>query len=388
MKVRQYVFHPDSGWQSVPGSNVEGESIAPHFLLAFGSGNDCNGDLLLGWRAKKFPGVPVLGCSTAGEIRDIEISNNTIIVTAVELISSRIKIEHAYVKSFRPQQVESGSFQAGKYLGAKFPAAGLRLLFVLSDGTRVNGSELVAGLKAGVGNLVPITGGLAGDGKRFSETQVIVNDRYGPGLIGAIGFYGEQLEVGYGSAGGWDPFGPERRITRSRENVLYELDGRSALSLYKEYLGEYAQDLPASGLLFPLSLRDDSGHRVVRTLLGVNEAEQSMTFAGNLPEGAYVRLMRANLERLIEGAFDAARLSQQGSDVSPELALLISCVGRRLVLQQRAEEELEEVREVLGKKAALTGFYSYGEISPLTGSTDCTFHNQTMTITTLGERAP
>lgn len=188
-------------------------------------------------------------------------------------------------------------------------------------------------------------------------------------------------------AGGWDPFGPERIITRSQGNVLYELDGQSALGLYKKYLGEHARELPASGLLFPLSLRTQAGATpVVRTILSVDEATQSLTFAGDVPVGAYARLMKANFDRLIDGATGAATAGGRAlGGTATELAILISCVGRKLVLKQRIEEEVEGVRDVLGAGAVLTGFYSYGEISPFTPGAKCELHNQTMTITTLAE---
>ena len=209
------------------------------------------------------------------------------------------------------------------------------------------------------------------------------------GSIVALGLYGDRLRVGYGSLGGWDSFGPERLITRSRGNVLYELDGTSALQLYKTYLGEHAQGLPATALLFPLSLRtQENTEPVVRTILSVDEDEQSMTFAGDLPQGGYARLMKANFDRLIDGATGAARTSAAaiGSASPADLAILISCVGRKLVLKQRIEEEVESVREVLGEHPALAGFYSYGEISPFTPGARCELHNQTMTITTFSER--
>ena len=192
--------------------------------------------------------------------------------------------------------------------------------------------------------------------------------------------------MGFGSLGGWDAFGPERLVTRSAANILYELDGQPALALYKKYLGEHAKDLPASGLLFPLSLKNAAGESVVRTILGVNEAEHSLTFAGDLPQGGHVRLMKANFDRLIDGAVGAAQTSYEAmGKTSPELALLISCVGRKLVLKQRIEEEVEGVQDILGQEAVLAGFYSYGEISPFNPSAACELHNQTMTITTLSE---
>jgi len=228
---------------------------------------------------------------------------------------------------------------------------------------------------------------LAGDGERFRETIVCWDDDTDNRTVAAIGLYGSRLKVGFGSLGGWDPFGPERLITRSEGNILYELDGKSALALYKRYLGEHAKGLPATGLLYPLSIRAKEGTTgVVRTILSVDEENQCMTFAGDVPEGTYARLMKANFERLIDGAMGAARISFEAiGGAEPELAVLISCVGRKMVLKQRVEEEIESVRELLGENTLLTGFYSYGEISPFTPGADCTLHNQTMTITTFRE---
>src|SRR5258706_7539906 len=230
---------------------------------------------------------------------------------------------------------------------------------------------------------VTLSGGLSGDGTAFGETTVILGETVSSRMVAAVGFYGDRLEVGCASLGGWDSFGAERLVTRSDGNVLYELDGFSALNLYKRYLGEHATDLPGSGLLFPLSIRNpEDNSSVVRTILAVDEEAQSLTFAGDVPGGWYARLMKANFDRLIDGAIGAARASLVNmSDQQPDLAILISCVGRRMVLRQRTEEELEGVRDVIGSKAALTGFYSYGEISPFTPGAKGTLHNETVTIT-------
>jgi hypothetical protein len=261
-------------------------------------------------------------------------------------------------------------------------------VLILSDGLNVNGSELVKGLASGMPPHVTVTGGLSGDGERFQETYVLWDGAPARNTVAALGFYGDGLRVGYGSLGGWDAFGPERLITRSRGNVLFELDGKSALELYKQYLGEHAQGLPATGLLFPLCLRTQQEQTgVVRTILAVDEREQSLTFAGDVPEGAFARLMKANFDRLIDGAVGAARAGAEALGASsPDLAILISCVGRKMVLKQRIEEEVEGVREVVGSKTVLCGFYSYGEISPFTPNAKCELHNQTMTITTFSEK--
>ncbi len=235
---------------------------------------------------------------------------------------------------------------------------------------------------------VVVTGGLAGDGDRFESTWVIDKGKPVSGIVSAVGLYGDAVKLGHGSQGGWDMFGPERVVTRSSANVLYELDGKPALKLYKEYLGERASGLPATALLFPLSLREtrEDERRVVRTVLSIDEDEQSMTFAGDLPEGSLAQLMRANFDRLVDGAAGAS-LSAAGmvGDGSNVLSIAISCVGRRLVLGERTEEEVEAALENLPTGCRQIGFYSYGEISPY-ASGHCDLHNQTMTLTAISER--
>jgi hypothetical protein len=328
-----------------------------------------------------YPAAMIVGCSTAGEIVDTRVLDDTIVATAVHFSATRVRSAMLTIEA------AATSFAAGTQLAAALREPDLVHVFVLSEGLNINGSELVQGLTQALPAHVTVTGGLAADGPHFAETVVVWNGVPQTETIAAIGLYGSRLRIGYGSLGGWDTFGPDRLITRSVGNVLYELDGTSALELYKRYLGAHAANLPASGLLFPLSLSAGSGEeRVVRTLLGIDEATGSITFAGDVPEGAYARLMKANFDRLIDGASSAASASMAALDAdSAELALLVSCVGRKLVLQQRIEEEIEAVRDVLGARPTLAGFYSYGEISPLGVGSSCALHNQTMTITTLAE---
>lgn len=331
---------------------------------------------------RAYPRAHLIGCSTAGEIRDVHVRDESLVVTGVCFERSSVRSAGVDLNEV------ADSRQAGLAIARALEHDGLVHVFVLSDGLGVNGSELVAGLSAGLPEHVTTSGGLSGDGDRFEETLVLLNEpRARPGLVAAVGLYGDSLRVGCASLGGWDPFGPERVVTRSEGNVLHELDGRSALGLYRDYLGEHAADLPASGLLFPLTVRTpDNDEPVVRTVLAIDDERQTMTFAGDLPEGAYARLMKANFDRLIDGAADAARTTHATlREREPDLAILISCVGRKMVLKQRVEEELEAVRSVVGPRTTLAGFYSYGEISPFTPNARCELHNQTMTITAISE---
>lgn len=376
MKVEQQHWSRDSGWSSPPGELGDAQLV-----LAFASTSICEDPAIFAEVAEAYPNAEIVGCSTAGEIYGTTVTDGTLVVSAMHFGDTRIATARVTIDD------PAKSFDAGRSLADALPHEGLVHVIVFSEGLKVNGTDLVQGLAAALPRDITVTGGLSGDGHRFGRTYVIWQARPERGSIVAVGFYGPSLRVGYASLGGWDPFGPERLITRSRDNVLYELDGQSALELYKKYLGDHAADLPASGLLFPLSLRtQNDGTPVVRTILGIDENEKSMTFAGDVPEGAYARLMRANFDRLIDGAAGAAKVSHEAlGGESPDLALLISCVGRKMVLQQRIEEEVEGVRDVMGPATALTGFYSYGEISPFTPSARCELHNQTMTITTFRE---
>jgi hypothetical protein len=378
MRVEQFRWSEEGGWQpEFPGRLGN----AAQLVLLFGDRSLLKQRRGFDELAGAYPNARLLGCSTAGEILGARVSDDSLVATAIALEEA-----HAASGCVRLSDV-SNSFEAGELLAKSLSPDGLVHVLVLSDGIGVNGSDLVRGLTSRLPSQVTATGGLSGDGPKFQETLVVYDGIPERDSVAVLGFYGEGLSVGYASLGGWDPFGPDRLITKSKGNVLYELDGRSALELYKQYLGEHAEGLPATGLLFPLSVRStNDGTGLVRTILSVNEEEQSMTFAGDVPEGSYARLMRANFDHLIDGALGAARTSFEatGSN-SPDLAVLISCVGRKLVLKQRVEEEVEAVRNVLGPNAALTGFYSYGEISPFAPGANCELHNQTMTITTFRE---
>jgi hypothetical protein len=379
MKVEQNRWTAARGWEpKQPGELSESAQL----VLLFVNAELLQKNKQLDKIKTAYPKAHLLGCSTAGEICGTQVTDDSLVATA-------INFEFSQLQGARIKLSDVGdSFQAGERLADSLDKDGLVHVFVLSDGVMVNGSDLVEGLVNRLPGGITVTGGLSGDGEHFRETLVFWDSPPENGVIAALGLYGERLKVGYGSLGGWDPFGPERVITRSKANVLYELDGKSALELYKRYLGDHALGLPATGLLFPLSLRgkeSDSG--VVRTILSINEEEKSMTFAGNVPEGDYARLMKANFDRLIDGAVGAAKTSYEAiSSSSPDLAILISCVGRKMVLRQRIEEEVEGVREVFGDRTILTGFYSYGEISPFRPGAKCSLHNQTMTITTFSEK--
>jgi len=374
MKVKQNCWTLERGWNCQLQLEPEVQLV-----LGFGSRHILEAPERYQELKESFPSAQIAYCSTAGEIQGERVLDDTLCITAisfnqVQVSSAAIRVDEA-----------SESFAAGQSLGEQLARDDLTYVLILSDGLHVNGSDLAKGLADKLPKSTIATGGLSGDADAFSKTVVGLNGMAQSNRVIAIGFYGEQLKVAHGSLGGWDPFGPDRLITKASGNVLFELDGQSALSLYQEYLGDYADDLPASGLLFPLLVHTEGeGGGVVRTILGVDRNNNSLTFAGDVPEGSYARLMKANFDRLVDGATGAAMKATEMFTHS-QLAILISCVGRKLVLQQRIEEEVEAVRDILGEATVLAGFYSYGELSPITHNGKCELHNQTMTITTLFE---
>lgn len=355
-------------------------ALQPNLVLAFGAV-----DLLKAVAsslAAEFPAARRIGCSTAGEISAEGVSDGTCVVTAVRFDKTSLAEASTQLSGM------DDSRGTGQRLGAALSKNGLRAVLVFGQGVQINGSALLAGMTDVLGTDLPITGGLAGDGGAFQQTWVLDSTGVGSGTIAALGLYGESLNFCHGSFGGWSPFGPARRVTRSIGNVLYELDEKPALEVYKRYLGEHAKGLPASGLLFPFAMfgkgHDEVG--LIRTILGVNEMDGSLTLAGEIDPDGYLKLMHASTDALVDGAEAAAAAARKMfAGAGDGLVLLVSCVGRKLVMGARVDEEVEAVAEVFGQEAVLSGFYSYGEISPFSPGVECKLHNQTMTVTYIGE---
>jgi hypothetical protein len=377
MQTAQMQWLPRIGWRPTDFSQARWK---PDVVFAFGARNVLNQPECMDALRTAFPGVTLIGCSTAGEISGTTVQDGTLSVTAVRFDHTQVRFAREVVSD------RSQARAAARALARTLDHDQLVSVFVLSDGLNVHAPDLIAGLSEAFPPGVVVTGGMAADGSEFCRTLVLSAQGVENNTVVALGFYGTRLKVGHGTGGGWDPFGPFRRVTGASENVLRELDGKSALALYKRYLGEHAAALPGSALFFPLSVsRTRDGPTVVRTVIAIDEESQTMIFGGDIPEGGYAQLMRANVDRLVDGALAAAHATQEGGALQPSLAMLISCSGRRLVLRQRVEDEIEAVREVLGPDTTLSGFYSYGEVAPSSRGTSCELHNQTMTLVTLAE---
>ncbi len=356
-----------------------------NLVLAFSSVKRFSEGKLQAFLKARYPTAQVIGCTTSGEINANGVFDDSIQITAImwEKVLQRV----AQTKMSGMQN----SFETAALLGKQLKADTLKALLVISDGLNVNGSELLKGFQSVLGE-IPIIGGLAGDGGAFVKTLQLFNDTVSDGMIIAVGLYGDSLIVSSGALGGWKPYGPPRKITKSEKNVVYEMDGKPALPLYRMYIGEaFSKGLPGTGLKFPLAIIEEGKRDVekIRTLLAVNADDNSLTFAGNVEEGETVRLCQTNHDRLVEGAGGAAELVMDGLGENKTnqtgLALCVSCVGRKGVMADLVADEVKQVQQILGAKTNITGFYSYGELAPRPNTSDSVLHNQTMTIGYLSE---
>jgi hypothetical protein len=381
MKTVQLKKHKSSDWKYLS----ENISLKEPLVLVFGNRFLLEDETIYEEVRAIFKDGHIVFGSACGDISSDSIDDETKTITAIEFEKSNFVIKTTNVLN-RDSETKIDSFSVGKELIDQLPKEGLKHVFVLSEGSFINGSQLTKGMNAATEDNLLITGALCGDDARFEKTISSYNENPKQGEMVAIGLYGESLEVTFSINGGWTPFGPERVVTKSEGNILYELDNLPALDLYKKYLGEKAKELPAAALLYPMNVKSDDGNDyIVRTILNIDEEENAMILAGDIFEDSRVQLMMTHVDNIVNAAEKAAISASEFRKKKAELAILVSCIGRKLVLDQRVEEEVEEVIEVVGDATTITGLYSYGEIAPLSGENKCHLHNQTMTITLISE---
>lgn len=368
-------------WENKQWQQVSGNTASPQLCLVFGSRPtiQANPEYYAKLRVM-FPSAEIITTSSAGNIINEYLVDDAIIATVIEF--EKTKIETHCFKLNETDDRNLGETVA-RHFNSKPDLASI-LLFSCS---KINAGNILIGINNVLKGSVPVSGGVAGDDTRFEKTLVGINDNLSDQNMVAIAMYGTDIRVSHGSKGGWDTFGPRRRVTRSKGNVLYEIDNKPVLDLYKEYLGEKARELPGSALLFPFALIDsETKEEIVRGVQNIDEEQNALILFSDVKEGDTLQLMRCNFDRLIDGAAESAKETFLNNPQPPELAILVSCVARRLVLGQLTEEELVETKKVLGPDTTICGFYSYSELSPVVGDNACHLHNQTMTITTYSEK--
>jgi len=379
MKTQQFLYNNSTWWYAAPMK--EKPLLWAQLVLVFASSSVIRKEWIYEQLHTLYPHADIIFASASWEIYQDEVYDNSISVTAIYFEKSSIKVHEETIHNGEE------SYDVWQKWISYLETKDLSHVLVFSEGNTTNGDRLVRWARSALDDKISMSWWLAGGWLDFEISYTSCNKP--PDDIKKVIFiwiYGKNISIGTGSFWGWDNFWLKRVVTKSKWNIVYEFDGKPALDLYELYLWNLAEGLPTTGLLFPISISQVGSQKsVVRTLVDTNPQDRSITFAGDIPEGCYAQLMRANFERLIEGSTQAGEQSVAHTK-KPDFALLISCIWRRLVLKQRIEEEIEALREILGDECNFSGFYSYWEIGP-SGSDmkDCQLHNQTMTITLFKE---
>lgn len=377
MIIEQAIKEKNGDWKFLDSRKI----LKAPLVLIFGNRFELDSNVIYDQVRGLYPNGHLVFGTTSGEILQNRVYEDSVVLTAIEFEKSSFKIVH---ENMEVHQMNAQNL--GEKLIQGLPKENLKHTFVISEGSNVNGSDLIKGLESHLESNITMSGGLCGDDARFEKTLASYNEHPKEREVVCIGFYGETLEITSANYGGWTGFGPHRTITKSKNNVLFELDNKPALDLYKLYLGDKAEGLPETALLYPLNVyRPDSTDVIVRTILNIDEKNNAMVLAGDVPEGSRVQLMMSTVDDIAEGAARAGEYAMRNRKTAPQLALLVSCVGRKLVMDQRTEEEVEEVIRTIGNSAKVMGFYSYGEMAPFAGQNQCKLHNQTMTLTLFSE---
>jgi hypothetical protein len=378
MQIEQKKWTPEKTWETLRSDLKESKEY--QLVFVFGSRTLLSSIGFYDEIRNCYPKAQIMMNSTSGEIIDTQVNDDTISLTAIRFDNTKLKTISVNISDY------SNSESAGQFIAQSLTPSNITNILVFADGQLVDGKKLVLGLENRIKNPVVISCGLANKGNKFQKTLLGLNEQPCTGKIIAVGFYGEHLTVSHGRMDGWEEFGNEIQITKSNKNTIIELNHEPALKIYSQFVNKHMPSSEGQSLLFPVSIKsNDTQPSVYRKIKSINEDEKSITFDGDVPEGSYIKMMRANFDSLINGASAAANKSAK-SIPKPDLAIVISNIGRKIILSKRIEEEVEVIREVLGESTAITGFYSYGDISFSQRDAKSEFNNQSMTITTMLEK--
>lgn len=381
MKVSNYAFKTDGSTTltDTPLSDAQ-------LVLYFGAPGFEGYEALYKHLEATYPQAAIAGCTGGGAIQGDEICDDAVVVSAVQFKTTKVRLaERSLIERHT-------CFSTGVSLAQELNADDLKAILVFSEGLNTNGVDLTDGLIEILPKTVVVAGGLSSDGGNLMDSRISNHGKLISNGVVAIGFYGADFVAASAAVGGWSPFGPVRAITKATDNVLFELDGKPALDLYETYLGDEAKNLPASALIFPLGIINPELPEAepVRSVIDINRQQRSLTLTIPISVGHNARLMRATNGDLTDGAENAALFSLQqflekGYKSDSFLSVLISCIGRRIMMGQDTISEVEAAADILGPAAQTIGFYSHGEIGKHPTMDHSSFHNQTMSVTLFAE---
>ncbi|WP_437670236.1 FIST signal transduction protein [Sorangium sp. So ce131] len=357
-------------------------SRAPDLVIVFAPAHVDGKAVLEGLFSRLPKDTQLAGCSTAGEINSDEVLSDS--VTAMGLCSRDVEF-----RTFKVEGIGADAHEAGRALAAQVKAFDPALLLLFPDALAVSATRLLDGLQSVLGPEFPVLGGMAADSVKYTGTFQYWNREALTNSAVAVGMKG-RIELVTRARSGWTPMGAPRTCTRVENgSTLLALDGRPALELYEEYLGERARDLPTVSTEFPLGLvsgiqrgvvTPDDQILVCRGVRGVDRERGAMLLGGDIPEGGQVRMMRATKEDVIKASSVAGALACDEMP-DPTLAFFFNCAARKVVLGWRYRQDVQALFRRLGPSVPKIGFFTYGEFCPTGGVS--LYHEVTFTVALL-----
>ena len=384
-----------SAGNKAAGQAIKGLGLDTAQLLIVFSSVVFNQEEMLKGVREAAVGVPLIGCSTAGEIVTKGPSKKTVAVMAISTQGIQFYLGLG-------QNIKENALAAGSQLGENLlsQTEDGKLAIMLPDGLAGNGADIVRGLQNVLGEDFLIAGGAAGDDFLFKKTYEYYNDQILSGAVVGAMVSGD-VKFGIGVRHGWKPIGAPKKVTKSQGAILYELDNKPAVRIYEEYFGKKAEELKSEPLArmaitYPLGLKiQNSDEYLIRDPITVG-SQGEITCAAEVPEGSEINLMMGSKSDAIQAARQAAEQCVEGikekGGSKVTTAIIFNCIARDKLLAQDAQKEIDVIRQVLGDSAEMIGFYTYGEQAPIGGQTAITqktckseFCNETMVIVAFGE---
>lgn len=355
-------------------------------LIVFGSVT-LDQDKLVEVISKTSPDSLIVGCSTAGELSSEGFSTEKSVVI-LAITSDQMKfwggVGHHIL--WNPYLAGESCMEQIEYESRGYISSALAFLDVISG----NSDQALLGATDRLGSGFPLWCGASADDLLFFETYQYYKDKAYSGSIVGLGLSGDFRVAGV-IMHGFLPIGVARKVTKSKDLILEELDGKPASSIYQEYFGEehlhelHEGLLPSLAISYPLGVfLSESNDVVLRNPVSV-EKDGTMRFTSAIPVGAEIRLMISDIEQVLETTELAAKkVLEDLEGRKPKAIIVISSIARKKMLGARANEEISVIQHILGRDVPIAGYYSYGQAGGLIDG-KLPFHNSSILIWALAE---
>jgi hypothetical protein len=339
-----------------------------------------------------FPDAKIIGCSTSGLIlpHTIEITGISILALSS---SKQMQFGTAYVKNLSDQNTNLAARELSKRVLKDFGLNPRQLSIIFFDGLSDKGPLLLKGLKESFGQFSSILGGGSFDNFQFTKTYQFFNAEVMTDSVCAL-MFGGQITIGLSSQHGWKPLGKPRVIEKAEKNIIRRINGKKAISIYEEFLGEQSIALFLNRqnrirLFYPLGiLIEDQKKYLIQHVVNILE-DGSLVCQGEIPQGAEVHIMIGNKDSCKQAAEQAAKEAKEAlMGKAPELVLIFESAARQRLLGRSVFQEIQIIKEVFGDNVPIFGMYAYGELAPLNSieqGSPCFLQSETINILAIGQ---